>query len=135
MIRVIIFIATISTAACASTQQSKLVIPAGEWKLQQLDKTDVSALAKPITLRLDSVEKRASGFAGCNQYFSTYSMSGYSVTFSGIGSTKMFCEGTQQTENDFLKALGEVRSFQCDGKTLNFYYKGENMRLTFIRND
>ena len=135
MIRVIIFAAVISFAACASTQQSTSVIPQGEWKLQQLDNTDVSTLIQPITLRLDTAQKRASGFAGCNQYFATYSIVDNTVTFSGIGSTKMFCEGTQQTENDFLKALGEVKSFQCDGKTLNFYFKGENLRLSFIKHD
>jgi heat shock protein HslJ len=134
MARIFSILVVILVVSCSSTKQQTPVFPYGEWKLQSLNSSDVSTLTKPIVIRLDTLEKRVSGFAGCNQFFGTYSANNNAITFSGIGSTKMFCDAPQQTENDFLKALQEVGSFQTDGKTLTFY-KGESMPLQFVKNN
>jgi heat shock protein HslJ len=63
------------------------------------------------TLRLDSGESRASGFAGCNRFSGPYTLSGDSLSFGALVSTKMACAQGNDVETAYLAALGSVRSF------------------------
>ena len=90
----------------------------GEWVLKNLFDQDASSLKKPITLTFDLTEKKASGFAGCNQYFSKYSLASSEIKFTDTGSTKMFCEETMATEMKFLTAVEQVQSFKLEGNAL-----------------
>jgi heat shock protein HslJ len=102
----------------ACTAQKEVLAPSGEWVLKNLFDEDVSTLQKPLTLKLDTAENRASGFAGCNQYFSTFSVKSSSIKFTGTGSTKMFCQETMATEMKFMTALEQVKSFKIKGNSL-----------------
>lgn len=102
----------------------------GEWSLKAMPGNDLSKLDKPITLKLDSVTKKASGFAGCNQYFSSYTTQKTSIIFSGIGSTKMFCDQTMGLENKFLEALGKSTDFKVEGTSLKLL-QGDLVLLEF----
>ena len=64
--------------------------------------------------------ERASGFAGCNRWFGTVTRGEYpALTFSGVGSTRMMCEGAQMTiEREFLAALGDTQMATVDGDQL-----------------
>lgn len=114
-------VALLTSLIFACTAQKEMAIPPGEWTLKSLFDEDVSNLKKPLTLKLDTAENRVAGFAGCNQYFSTFSANNSSIKFTGTGSTKMFCEETMATEMKFLTALEQVQSYEVKGGKLLFF--------------
>ena len=59
-----------------------------------------------------------SGFGGCNRLVGQAKVEGSAVSFPGLGSTKMYCHDTQETESSFLKALNATNTFKLDGDKL-----------------
>lgn len=90
---------------------------------------DLSGTNPPITLTLDETGK-VSGHAGCNRFFGSYQSTDNSITFSGFGSTKMFCKDKMTVEDKYLKALGTVQSFKSDGTKL-YFSDGSTVILEF----
>lgn len=78
---------------------------------------------KPPTLKLAPADFRATGFAGCNRYFATYSISGASLTFESPGATKMFCAASDSLERAFLGMLPEVTTYQLNDTVLTLTTK------------
>lgn len=76
---------------------------------------------RPLTLRLNSEDSQADGFAGCNGYGARYTLRGNSISFEAPISTKMFCEGVQEVENAFLGALPNVTSYSATDSTLTLH--------------
>ena len=58
---------------------------------------------------------RLNGFSGCNRMMGAYELNESLMSFRGIASTRMFCEGTRgEEESLILKALEEVRSWRIE---------------------
>lgn len=70
---------------------------------------------------------RISGFGGCNKLMGTVKMDGSSMSFPGLGSSKMFCEKTQDLENSFMTALRATNSFKLDGDKLTLLDKSKEL--------
>lgn len=92
------------------------------WKLIEVGGRSVRVpqhIAEP-NLRLDPVEKRASGSTGCNRFFGGYQLSGDSLRFDALGSTRRACLDPVQNaqETAFLEALADTRTWQVTGDTL-----------------
>lgn len=49
------------------------------------------------------------GTTDCNNFFGKYEISGNKISFGELGSTLMFCDGSQ--ENIFTKSLSEIESY------------------------
>jgi len=59
---------------------------------------------------------RAGGSGGCNNYFASYEIDGFDVTFDKIGSTLMACVGpVGDVETAYFANLGLVASYQSGG--------------------
>ncbi|MBK8226413.1 MAG: META domain-containing protein [Flavobacteriales bacterium] len=67
------------------------------------------------------------GFGGCNNLMGSYVLDGGKLSFSGIGSTKKYCEGIQPTENAVKEMLGKVDSFKLDGDQLRLLGGGKEL--------
>ncbi|MBK6341017.1 MAG: META domain-containing protein [Flavobacteriales bacterium] len=67
------------------------------------------------------------GFGGCNSLMGSYVLDGEKLSFSGIGSTKKYCEGIQPTENAVKEMLGKVDSFKLDGDQLRLLGSGKEL--------
>ncbi|ACK70992.1 protein of unknown function DUF306 Meta and HslJ [Gloeothece citriformis PCC 7424] len=83
------------------------------------------------TLRFDS--QRVSGTSGCNQFMGNYKLEQKNLSFQGFASTQKACftEGLSAQEQDFLKALGQVASYELDNDLLQLKdSQGKNI-LTF----
>ena len=72
-------------------------------------------------LILASAESRAHGFAGCNNFFGNYQADGDSLSFSPIGATMMACAEGMDTEQAFLRVLGEANRTEISGQIMNLY--------------
>jgi heat shock protein HslJ len=103
--------------ALVSCKPQPISITNIEWKLVRLNGEDVS-VNPPVTLSLDETQKKINGFAGCNRFFGGYELNQSTLKFSGMGSTKMYCQETAATEDQYLKALSEVQSFKSEGEKL-----------------
>jgi heat shock protein HslJ len=72
----------------------------------------------PATLLL-AEDGTASGTTGCNDFNGTYTREGESLTFGPLATTRKFCEGDVNTqEQAFLQAMGQVAGFTIDGPQL-----------------
>jgi putative lipoprotein len=74
--------------------------------------------ARAAYLMLAPDSKQVTGSGGCNRMFGVYELNGSNLRFSGVGSTKMFCQGRMETETQFLSSLLQVRSWKLAGQQL-----------------
>src|SRR6266511_773660 len=91
-----------------------------EWALVTLGErsTPLGAGGRPATLRLDSATSRAAGFGGCNRFSASYRLSGDSLSFGPVVSTKMACADGDELERSFLAALPAVAAYQVTDSAL-----------------
>lgn len=93
----------------------------GDWRLSVLGESAVPELpgGRQVQFRLDPVEHRASGFAGCNRFFGSYELSGEALGFGPLAATRMACpEGESSLEARFLDALARTRGWRIEGGEL-----------------
>jgi len=88
------------------------------WKLTYLTTipSGLPTLSKEAFLQL--IDGSANGSAGCNSFFGSYTLSGSQLRFTGVGSTKMFCQQGMDVETGFLQALNNADNFRITGKRL-----------------
>lgn len=72
-------------------------------------------------IKFNQEKGSAGGNGSCNSFGSSVAVSENKVSFSNIFSTKMFCEGVQDTENSYLAQLAKVTRFEIKSKTLLLY--------------
>ena len=83
---------------------------------KSLAPADTQRATPHIILAPDS--KQVSGSGGCNRMFGVYELNGDNLRFSGIGSTKMACKGSMETETQFLGSLLKVKTWKVAGQRL-----------------
>jgi heat shock protein HslJ len=88
------------------------------WKLTSLSSLSngLPALSKDVFLQLDT--GRIKGFAGCNSYFGAYTNQQSALSFTGVGSTKMFCQEGMDTETKLFQALATTTHYRITGTKL-----------------
>lgn len=93
------------------------------WRLMELNGNSARSPegSREIHLILATAESRAHGFAGCNNFFSTYELGEDSLSFSPVGSTKMACPDGMDTEQSFLQALGAATRAEISGQIMSLY--------------
>lgn len=103
------------------------------WTLVRLDGDSIpTTLREPVTLLFNEDQTRVSGFGGCNRYFGTCQTAGNRITFSQLGSTKMFCTENTAAEDKFFRLLTEVDVYQVTDKTLQLT-GGNRLLFEFTR--
>ena len=77
-----------------------------QWQLEYLHSGGVSYLIGDVAPTiLFGADGKINGFAGCNNYFGTYTIDGRTIRFSGIGATRKMCQESMDLEDAFLKML------------------------------
>ncbi len=103
------------------------------WKLTRLG--DRPVLLHPQQrephLVLRSEGHRVSGFGGCNQLMSGYTVEGKSIAFSPMASTMMACAEGAETERAFIGALERARSWRLVGQHLDFFDEAGELAARF----
>src|SRR5262245_16660852 len=74
-------------------------------------------------MEIDPPAGRFNGNAGCNRMFGSVKVDGRSVTFSGVGMTRMACidSNVMKVEADFAKALEQATRYRVNGDELSIY--------------
>ena len=102
-----------------------------KWTLKKIHNDgSVEAVTGKAFIKFNQSTKSASGNGGCNAFGSSITVSGNTVGLKDIFSTKMYCEGVQQTEDTFFKHLEKVNRFEIKDKTL-LLYKDKEVLLEF----
>lgn len=100
------------------------------WKLVAIGMpSTLPPLAKDVFLQMDT--GRIKGFAGCNNYFGAYTTKGSSITFTGVGSTKMFCQEGMATENKLFRALEATTHYRITGTRLELLMNNDMVLAAF----
>lgn len=83
-----------------------------------------SALVPESTITMDLTDGAASGSAGCNSYSGTYELSGASISFGPMATTRKACPeppGLMDQENQYLTELQNVEAYQMDSSGLQMF--------------
>jgi heat shock protein HslJ len=92
------------------------------WSLQKIyTENGAEEVNTKAFIKLDEEKKQAGGNGSCNTFGSSFIITNNEISFKNIFSTKMYCEGVQQTENTFFKQLEKVNRFEVKDKRLLFY--------------
>jgi copper homeostasis protein (lipoprotein) len=90
------------------------------WKLTRLAYQPVilAPEQREPYLVLQAQDRKLTGYAGCNRMTGSYTLEGEALRFGHTATTKMACVKGMDTEDAFLKALGQVRHWHIDGEHL-----------------
>lgn len=93
-----------------------------KWHLKKIQgDTGMQDVNTRAFIQFNEEKKSAGGNGSCNSFGSTAVVNGKTVSFSNIFSTKMYCEGVQQTEDLFFNNLGKVTRYEIRGNNLSLY--------------
>ena len=106
--------------AAGSVAGAPVPLEKTEWKLIRLGRAAVKGddLHRQPQIVLDPVSHRASGSGGCNRIMGGYELNGSRLTFARMASTMMACPDGMETEQKFLKALGQVKRWKIAERQL-----------------
>jgi putative lipoprotein len=97
-------------------------VSGADWELIGLrgQSAPLGAGGRRATLRFDADSARISGFAGCNRYFSSYTLGDDepALRFSAIGMTKMACSQGMDLEQQYATALSQVTRYTIQDNRL-----------------
>ena len=105
---------TLSLVSSASAQTDAL--SANHWSLVEMNGEAVANSRASVEFSTD--RKNVSGNAGCNRFFGGVRVSRGTMRFSGLGSTRMFCDGAMDAETAFLDTLKSVTRYRISDNVL-----------------
>lgn len=131
--KLLLLVCVFALSACSAIQPAADVPKLGEtnWKLIAIEKKPVNYGDRAF-LKFDEKENKISGKAACNSFSSEYEMIGQKITFTSIGSTKMYCEGIMDDENQIITQLQKTSKYEVKADMLYFYAQ-DKLALTFKR--
>lgn len=115
----LIFAVTGIFSLTATAQANRL--DGGQWNLTHLNGQPVRDSKAFIELNIGN--KKFTGNAGCNRMFGSVTANRNSIDFSRVGSTRMACadRDTMRLENEFIRTLERVTSYQTSGRMLKLF--------------
>jgi heat shock protein HslJ len=128
---------------CSSTHQVRVGNPAAatqsvslvgtEWVLRDL--AGSPALDKPRATLGFPEGGHAAGNGSCNQFNGSVTISGTSIKFGPLATTRMACEANSigDQEDRYLKALGGATRYELREEKLLIYFEGNDKPLAFSR--
>lgn len=112
--------------------EAKKALTTNKWILQDANGPVVSYNSQEVSIEFteEGTGLRASGFAGCNRFFSGVELSPDHIKFSQPGSTMMACPDLD-SETAFLALIGEVNAYEINGKELKLF-KDKILLMRFL---
>lgn len=107
-----------------------------QWMLKTLPGvTYEELLAARAEINLTNL-KTTGAYGGCNRIFFTTKTGGnHSISFTGIGSTKMYCEKFMKTENSLVSTLQLVDRYELNGHQITFKDAAGKVLMTAVAAD
>lgn len=107
----------------------------GTYTVNLLEKNN--SIPTTLTLTFEEESNKVSGFAGCNSFFGSYSVTNHNISFSQLAMTKKYCgdNSINNLESQFIKVLNQTKSFKIEGKTLSLLDKSASVVLKANKRD
>jgi heat shock protein HslJ len=103
-----------------------------KWMIQTLNGTRVITPEGGVEVSLTiASDGSANGSAGCNTFSGKAEVSGSTIKFGPLATTRKMCPEQMDTERDFLAAMGKTVSYGISGNTLSLMDKADNVVATF----
>lgn len=105
------------------------------WKLVHVEGATITSdgnQRKEPHFILLSKDNAVFGNGSCNNFRGTFELSDDKLSFSPLAATKMACMETMDVENQFLKALTEVKGYEVSGDSLFLLNDEKAKVLTFV---
>jgi heat shock protein HslJ len=118
---------TLSANTCKNTATDMTSLMDKKWVVQSVTGKALDLPAGTETPWLKLAGDQLQGFGGCNTLMGQYELDGTALGFSGVGSTKKYCEGIQPTETAITGMLGRVDSFKMDKGLLRLMGGGQEL--------
>jgi heat shock protein HslJ len=123
--------AIVACANAASSDDRGDPLIGTHWQLQTLGTTAVLESGRPT---LEFASGRVTGTGACNRFNGPVTVSGKSITFGALATTRMACgDDVNRQEAAYLKALAQAQWFLVQGATLTIYTSAMDMPLAFVR--
>jgi len=106
------------TPAAEQTMKPDVTLSNTYWKLVELNGAAVEpGEGKELHMILRG-EDQVGGYAGCNQFTGSVTVSGDGLSFGPIASTRRMCADAMQQEDAFLQALESAYRYSISGEDL-----------------
>ena len=110
-----VFIIVLSVGQSGSGQVHQMIGTEWLWVKTVMNDDHTIVPVQPDTFTITFTENgKLTGKTDCNSYIGEYEVEGNKITIDRIGSTRMFCEDSQ--EDDFLDQLRNVDSYFINGE-------------------
>lgn len=123
--------ATSTSVVSTSTASKSLVGKKWTWVKTDWNTGSSTLPSKPsaFTVTFDK-DGKVSGTTDCNSFSGTYTSTSSKITFGPLASTKMFCDGSQ--ESQFTGSFSAIASYTMDQKNnLVFTFKADSGTMIF----
>lgn len=131
-ISLILFLST-SLFSCTSSKEESPSVPNASltntrWVLRVLNdkKIFTPEKGKEAFISLSKDGNKANGVGSCNNFFTTYTLSGKDLSFGPVASTEMFCQNGMETETAFFKAISNTKTYKISG---NYLYLSDSAKV------
>lgn len=106
-----IVMATLLFASCGSKEATNATIAplSGSFAVNFMGSVDVSQVQPTLVFNND--EKTVSGYAGCNRFSASYTLTETEISFSKVVTTKMACPKGMEEERMFVEALESANRY------------------------
>ena len=102
------------------------------WKLVELNGAAVEPGEDREPHMILRGEDQVGGYAGCNQFTGSVTVSGDGLSFGPIASTRRMCAESMQQEDAFLQALENAQRYSISGEDLAIENAGGEVTMRFV---
>lgn len=97
-----------------------------KWELKKMHTTTgIESITTAAFIKFDKEKKSAGGNGSCNNFGGSFTIDNNKISIQNIFSTKMYCEGVQQTEDAYFSLLQKVNNYVLKDKILLLYMDKE----------
>ena len=122
-----------STVGCAQeTMKPDVSLTNTYWRLVELNGAPVSPGEDKELHMILRGEDQVGGYAGCNHFTGSVTVSGEGVAFGPIASTRRMCAVGMQQEDAFLQALESAHRFDISGEDLAIETANGEVTMRFV---
>jgi putative lipoprotein len=124
--------ANTESAVVSETAKPDVTLTNTYWKLVELNGGEVSpGEGKELHMILRG-DDQVGGYAGCNQFTGSVTVTGDGLSFGPIASTRRMCPDVMQQEDAFLQALENASRFSISGEDLTIENGGGEVSMRFV---
>ena len=142
-------VALISASACSlipqtqaepvlkakSIEANEALLYQGEWQLISLQskKAGKGVGGYRLSINFDPKNNKVFGFAGCNHYFSLYTIDADALSIGALGITRKHCAKHSELEAQFIDMLSNAKFYQIEATQLVLLDEQKQAIAVFVK--